>query len=85
MLLSLTSWLSRTVHGDFYGSLVRGHLRRVGEHRDRQGETLPCEETGRTVGILEEEQKKKKKRGRKTAVSKLRHSLLFKKVLFDRL
>lgn len=73
MLLSLTSRLSRTVHRDFYGSLVRGHLGRVGEHRDRQGETLPCEEIGRTVGILEEEQKK----GRKTVVSKLHHSLLF--------
>lgn len=47
---SLTSWLSRTVHSDFYGSLVGGHLRRVGEHGDGQCETLACiekEKTGR--------------------------------------
>lgn len=40
--LSLTSRLSGSVHRDLDGSLVRGHLRRVGEHRDGQGETLPC-------------------------------------------
>lgn len=60
-MLSLTSWLSWTVHCDFYGSLVRGHLGRVGEHCDRQGETLACVEIEKTVGILEEEQKREEK------------------------
>lgn len=45
--VSLTSWLSRTVHCDFNGSLVRGHLRRVGEHCDGQSETLPWREKER--------------------------------------
>lgn len=41
VLMSLTSWLSRTIHCNFNGSLVRGHLWRVGEHCDGQSETLP--------------------------------------------
>lgn len=43
---ALTPWLSRTVHCDFNGSLVRGHLRRVGEHGDGQSETLSCRGEG---------------------------------------
>lgn len=53
MWASLTSRLSGAVHGDFYGSLVRGHLRRVGEHGDGQCETLACIEKGKTERKLE--------------------------------
>lgn len=38
----LTARLSGSVHGDFDGAVVGGHLRRSGEHGDGQGEALPC-------------------------------------------
>lgn len=38
----LTPWLSWSVHCDLYGSVVSGHLRRVGEYCDCQSEALPC-------------------------------------------
>lgn len=37
---SLTSWFSGSVHSDLYGSLIRGHLRRVCEDGDGESETL---------------------------------------------
>ena len=43
----LTSWLARAVHGDLYGPVVSGHLRRVGEYGDCQGEALAYEETSK--------------------------------------
>ena len=39
----LTSWLTWPVHGDLYGPVVSGHLRRVGEYGDCQGEALAYE------------------------------------------
>lgn len=47
MEVVLTAWFSGPVHGDLDGSLVGGHLGRVGEHRDGQSETLPWRRTGR--------------------------------------
>lgn len=38
----LTPGLSWSVHGDLYGSVVCGHLWRVGEYRDCQREALAC-------------------------------------------
>lgn len=38
----LTPWFSWSVHCDLYGSMVSGHLRRVGEYCDCQSEALPC-------------------------------------------
>lgn len=50
MEVVLTAWFSGPVHGDLDGSLVGGHLGRVGEHRDGQSETLPWRRTGREGG-----------------------------------
>lgn len=38
---ALTPRLPGSVHGDFDGSVVGGHLRGVGEHGDGQGEAFP--------------------------------------------
>ena len=40
MALALTSRLPGSVHGHLDGSVVGGHLGRVGEHGDGQRETL---------------------------------------------
>ncbi len=57
--VSLTPWLSRTIHCNFNGSLVCGHLRRVGEHCDGQSETLPYERKGEERGEEQREEKMK--------------------------
>lgn len=50
MDLALTSGLPGSIHGHFDGSVVGGHLGRVGEHGDGQCETLPWEEWGIKAG-----------------------------------
>lgn len=70
--VSLTPWFSRTVHCNFNGSLVRGHLRRVGENCDGQRETLPYERKGDERG--EEENRIERKTGRKKVFISIRIS-----------
>lgn len=78
--VSLTSWLSRTVHCDFNSSLVRGHLRRIGEHSDGQSEALPYERKGEEDRWGEDERKKIKK---KTGGKKKKCSLVFSNTLLS--
>lgn len=43
----LTAWFPGSIHGDFDGAVVGGHLRRSGEHGDCQSEAFSCSKGNR--------------------------------------
>lgn len=47
--MTLTSGLPGSIHGDLDGSVVGGHLGRVGEHGDCERETFPWGNQGRSL------------------------------------
>lgn len=47
--VALTSGLPGSIHGDLDGSVVGGHLGRVGEHGDCERETFPWGNQGRSL------------------------------------
>lgn len=47
--MALTSGFPGSIHGDLDGSVVGGHLGRVGEHGDCERETLPWGDQGRSL------------------------------------
>lgn len=52
LLSSLTSGFPRSIHGDLDGSVVRGYLGRICEHRDSQSEAFPCNRKKKKTNTL---------------------------------